>query len=90
MTPELHLQIILGQLEEKLSKKYMRGQAEHGGYLWEKPGMLMMNEQEILDQITYHFTLRDQITSALEYLKSGDAKSCELVLEKILGEPVDK
>ena len=36
---EAHLQRLLAWVATQVDRKYRRGQAEHGGKLWEKPGL---------------------------------------------------
>lgn len=53
----------------KLStKKYEAGQIEHGGKMWEKPGMLDHLEEELVDAWHYIRTLRRQINEAKQKL----------------------
>jgi hypothetical protein len=89
-SPEQHLEIIVTKLIEDLSAKYHKGQQEHGGQLWQKPGMLKMLRQEHLDALVYEHTLHYQIQSALDYLTNGDTQSCAKILVDILDEPTDK
>lgn len=42
-------------------QKYLRGQAEHGGQLWQKSGLLDMAIDEAIDQVIYLLTLREQL-----------------------------
>jgi hypothetical protein len=58
---EHHLQAILASFEAEVSDKYRKGAAEHGGHLWEKPGMIDEAMNEVLDLYVYLYTLRDQI-----------------------------
>ena len=44
----------------KAEKKYVSGQNEHGGNLWEKPGLLEMMEEEVIDQWFYLQALKQQ------------------------------
>lgn len=57
---EAHLQRIVDHFSSAVSDKYRRGQAEHGGHLWEKPGMLDYAIEEALDLVVYLFTLKEQ------------------------------
>lgn len=57
---EAHLARLKATITADLDAKYRAGQAEHGGNLWEKPGMLEAAIEEALDQLTYLYTLRDQ------------------------------
>lgn len=60
-SPEHHKQVILTRFEEWMVRKYDNGQQEHGGRLWEKPGMLENAIDEAIDLVVYLFTLQDQI-----------------------------
>jgi len=42
-------------------KKYEAGQKEHGGNLWEKPGLLESMEEEVLDQWHFIQALKQQL-----------------------------
>lgn len=44
--------------------KYAAGQAEHGGQLWRKTGIIDMAIEEAVDQVIYLLTLRDQLVAA--------------------------
>lgn len=44
--------------------KYNKGQAEHGGKLWQKKGLIDMAIDEAIDQVVYLFTLKKQIEDA--------------------------
>ncbi len=57
---EAHLARILSQVTTDLRQKYESGQREHGGNLWEKPGMLEQAIAEVLDLAVYLYTLREQ------------------------------
>jgi len=63
MTPEqeAHLTKILEQFKNDCSKKYRNGQAEHGGNLWNKVGIIDMAIEEALDLYVYLVTLKDQL-----------------------------
>jgi hypothetical protein len=58
---EDHLQSIQMWFNKLIDEKYRAGQAEHGGEMWMKPGMLRCAIEEALDQVTYLKTLHDQI-----------------------------
>ena len=57
---EAHLTRIVGQVTHDIREKYERGQAEHGGNLWLKPGMLDKAIEEVLDLAVYLYTMREQ------------------------------
>jgi hypothetical protein len=70
-------------------KKYVLGQKEHQGNLWEKSGMLKNIETEIADTIHYVPTLRRQMNEVLLLLKTGKIQEAILKLESILSEETD-
>lgn len=57
---EAHLQRVKDVLCAQLDAKYRKGQIEHGGRLWEKPGMLEHAIEEAIDLCVYLLTLREQ------------------------------
>lgn len=61
MTPkqETHLEFIKTQFTSDVDKKYRKGQAEHGGNLWDKNTHLLdMAIEEALDLYVYLITLK--------------------------------
>jgi hypothetical protein len=62
MTEEQHAHVerIVRRLTADIRAKYEAGQQEHGGNLWEKPGMLEQAYAEVLDLATYLLTLMEQ------------------------------
>jgi hypothetical protein len=52
---------ILAEFAEDFRRKYNTGQAEHGGNLWEKTGMIERAIDEVLDFVAYLYTLRRQL-----------------------------
>lgn len=63
MTPEheQHLQYIKDELLVMLDKKYRAGNAQHGGKLWLKTGLIDMAIEEAIDQVVYLLTLKEQL-----------------------------
>lgn len=63
MTPEqiAHRDRILSKFNAQFSAKYEKGQAEHGGNMWTKPGMLEHAIEEVLDHVAYLYTLQEQL-----------------------------
>jgi hypothetical protein len=57
---DAHVERIVARLSADLRAKYEAGQQEHGGNLWEKPGMLEQAYAEVLDLATYLLTLMEQ------------------------------
>lgn len=62
MTPEQeeHLQQVKADFIRDVDAKYRKGQAEHGGDLWKKPGVLEMLMDECVDFYVYAHVLREQ------------------------------
>jgi len=56
-----HLNRILNWFESKVSKKYIAGQKEHGGNIWEKTGLLSQIKDEVIDLVVYIETLEEQL-----------------------------
>ena len=57
---EAHVSRILNRFNADLRAKYEAGQAEHGGNIWEKPGMLEHAVEEVIDLVVYLYTLKEQ------------------------------
>lgn len=78
----IHLQQIKSASEEMLDQKYRRGQAEHGGSLWNMPTgkVIESSLEEATDQLTYLFTLRQQMRIIMELAYEGmkDDSVCAL------------
>ena len=66
---EAHLAGILRRFVQEADAKYRKGQQEHGGDLWKKPGMLGFLREECLDFVVYADTLQAQIQEALLLLR---------------------
>jgi hypothetical protein len=73
LTPdrEAHLQGMQDKFVQMSRQKYEAGQIEHGGLMWEKPGMLEHLKEELVDAWHYVCTLEQQINE----LKQGVDKS---------------
>jgi hypothetical protein len=57
---EAHLARIKARVVGDIDAKYRAGQLEHGGNLWEKPGMLECAYAETIDQAVYLLTAMEQ------------------------------
>lgn len=68
---ERHLEGIKENLLVALDRKYRRGQAEHGGHLRQKGGMVPQLADEIVDAVVYLDTLKDQLSDVLALLDKG-------------------
>ncbi len=62
MTPEqeAHLEQVKADFLIAVDAKYRKGQAEHGGNLWKKPGVLEMLMEECVDFYVYAHVLKEQ------------------------------
>lgn len=56
-----HLARIKANFLDLVDTKYRQGQAEHGGQLWTKPGLLDEAINEVVDLAVYLLTLKEQI-----------------------------
>ena len=61
---QAHLDSIIVDFSELVTKKYTAGQKEHGGNLWQKEGLIDMAIDEAIDQVVYLLTLKDQLAEA--------------------------
>lgn len=63
MTPEqqAHQDRIVDRFSTEFRAKFTKGQSEHGGDMWRKPGMLQHAKEEVLDLVAYLFTLEEQL-----------------------------
>lgn len=55
-----HLARIRVKADKMIEKKYIAGQLEHGGRLWEKPDLLKQALDEATDMVVYLLTLKEQ------------------------------
>jgi len=56
-----HLAGAIYAFSTAMRNKYAAGQAQHGGDMWLKSGMLKEAQAEVIDQWTYLFTLEQQL-----------------------------
>ena len=90
MTPEQerHLAAVKARIADGIDEKYRKGQAEHGGNLWRKPGVFPMLTDEVRDFVVYADTLEHQLRAVLGMLTRGDYADAEQMLRDILdGKP---
>jgi hypothetical protein len=93
---EKHLAGILVDLTRDVSKKYRKGQEEHGGALWRRP-VWKDAWDEVLDLCTYVHTLRLQLSVIAELALQGAAddslaasqsrENCRQILAVLQGFP---
>lgn len=60
-TPRSHAAEVASEASRLIYAKYLAGQAEHGGELWRKRGLIDHAIEEAIDQIVYLLTLREQL-----------------------------
>lgn len=65
--PRAHLDRLLSRIGGDLAAKYAAGQRDHGGHLWQKPGMLEAAIEEGLDSLIYLYTLLEQRDSGFTH-----------------------
>lgn len=56
-----HALSISEAIRDDVQAKYARGWREHGGEVWQKPGVLRMLREEVLDLAVYCYTLESQL-----------------------------
>jgi hypothetical protein len=71
-SPSAHIESIVRWLGRVMIGKYHRGQQEHGGELWSKPGALKNLEEEITDLGIYYKTAKDQLKQMANEGKSAE------------------
>ena len=60
---EAHLQSLKDTFVKAVDEKYRKGEAEHGGDLWLKAGIIDMALEEVIDQWVYLKTLQSQLAT---------------------------
>ena len=68
---EAHLERLLAWVCTHVDRKYRRGQAEHGGKLWEAPGMLAELNAETVDQLAYGQALDEHAARIFQAYDAG-------------------
>ena len=79
---EAHLQRLLAWVCTHVSRKYRRGQAEHGGKLWEATGLLKELHAEAFDLLAYGQALEENAASVFEDYDTGQVTADE-ALERV-------
>ncbi len=87
MTPEQeeHLESIKDSFEEDYDAKFRRGQAEHGGNLFEHSASSLAEDSynEALDAVGYNLTLIDRLQQAINTLEDDDLPPEERVKQAL-------
>ena len=70
-----HLLTILEDFRTECTMKYMHGQEEHGGNLFDADRLWLVEEgmKEAIDQYVYLHTLREQLRKRRKRITSGEA-----------------
>ena len=65
---EEHLEFIQDEFVDLVEDKYRKGQAEHGGNLFDMPTLDLVNNaiDEAIDQVVYLLTLKQKLLENLE------------------------
>ena|SRR3990172_4355474 len=86
MTPEQveHLKSIQRRVNSRLEEKYVRGQLEHGGNLWERDNLQDLG-MEIIDMLTYFHCVEDVVLRANQLVRQ-----MEQIVEDDIKYPHDK
>jgi len=93
---ELHLQAVLEAFVKDASRKYRKGQEEHGGALWMRPCWSDLL-QEVVDLVFYSYTHKIQLATIADLALAGAAddsvaaaksrESCVKILRILQGIP---
>ena len=70
---EAHLRRLNEWVCARVDRKYRRGQAEHGGRLWEAPGLLAELQAETIDQLAYGQALEEHVARIFQDYDAGRA-----------------
>lgn len=68
---ETHIERIIQSEAHQLSVKYRIGQAEHGGSLWKKSGIIKNLNDEKTDFVVYTHVLEEQLRHVENLLLAG-------------------
>ena len=70
---ERHLHYIKERINHLITAKYRKGQAQHGGRLWEDRNVFSDALEEVVDLVSYMITLEQKLESARAALHSAHA-----------------
>lgn len=57
----MHMEHIVAVASDRIKTKYEEGNAQHGGFLPDKPNLIDEAIDEAIDMVVYLITLKDQI-----------------------------
>ncbi len=86
-----HMGKIGSDFWELMSKKYVAGQKEHGGNLWDKSAIGLVDAalDEAVDQVVYLITLRDKLKALADDAHEVDRIEAEMELDAALRPELD-
>ena len=79
---EAHLERLKAWVCTQEDRKYRRGQAEHGGNLWEAPGLLRELHAETFDLLAYGQALDEQAARIFQAYDAGRVTAAD-ALERV-------
>lgn len=86
-----HVRRVIDWVAENVYTKYAAGIRKHGGHLPDKGGLLHEAECEVLDQVVYVNTLREQLLRVERFLEDGRIEDAMVAMSHILhGTPADR
>ncbi len=86
-----HCNRVISWLATAVTNKYAAGCRSHGGHLPDTGGLLHEAECEVLDQVVYVSTLREQLVRVEGFLEAGRVQDAMIALNHILrGSPADR
>ena len=79
---EAHLERLKAWVCTRVDQKYRRGQAEHGGKLWEAPGLLRELHAETFDLLAYGQALDEHAARIFQEYDAGQLTAAD-ALERV-------
>lgn len=74
----------------QVDAKYRAGQAEHGGNLWKKSGIIKNLVSETPDFVTYSYVLKDQLNLVRTLLQEGKHEEALKWVSAILSDEIEE
>ena len=84
-----HLKHCVRRTSKLQIDKYVAGQREHKGQMWNKTGMLHASLEEVADLANYLPTVELQVAQAIKRLKANQPDKALLILEGLLSKKVE-
>ena len=86
---EAHLERIIQDTVKELAIKYRLGQAEHGGNLWLKSGIINSIRGENNDSVVYLHVMEEQLRLAEKLLQEGKHAEALIVVSAMLSKKTE-